>query len=63
MDEETEAIRAALSIPTAIWKLGIPLAMIVSWEQNHSILWAVLHGPCSFLYIGWHFWLAKVLGL
>jgi hypothetical protein len=31
--------------------MGVALAMIVSWDRNHSILWAVLHGVCNWLYV------------
>lgn len=26
---------------------GCALAMICSWDRSHSILWAMLHGICS----------------
>ena len=31
--------------------LGTALAMILSWETNHSILWATLHGILSWFYV------------
>jgi len=31
--------------------LGGALAMILSWEVNHSILWAIAHGFCSWIYV------------
>ncbi len=31
--------------------MGSALAMILSFQLNHSILWAVLHGVCSWLYV------------
>ena len=31
--------------------MGSGLAMILSWSINHSILWAILHGICSWLYV------------
>lgn len=30
---------------------GCALAMILSWDKNHSILWAIFHGICSWLYV------------
>jgi len=30
---------------------GAPLAMILSWSRNASILWCILHGLCSWLYV------------
>lgn len=31
--------------------VGIILAVILSWQRNHSILWAILHGCLSWLYV------------
>jgi len=31
--------------------MGASLAMIISWSVNKSILWAILHGCCSWLYV------------
>lgn len=31
--------------------MGTALAMILSWSANHSILWAILHGVCSWFYV------------
>ena len=33
---------------------GMILAMIMSWELNHSIIWALLHGWCSWLYVAYY---------
>lgn len=30
---------------------GATLAMIISWSVNKSILWAMLHGVCSWFYV------------
>jgi hypothetical protein len=30
---------------------GSILAMIISWSRNSSVLWAIIHGWCSWLYI------------
>ncbi len=38
--------------------MGCALAMILSWSANHSILWAVVHGILSWLYVI-YFWLIK----
>jgi hypothetical protein len=32
-------------------KMGVPLAMIISWSVNKSILWAMLHGIFSWFYV------------
>ena len=31
--------------------LGAALAIAISWSQNQSILWALLHGILSWLYV------------
>jgi len=33
--------------------MGTALAMILSYTQNHSILWAIIHGVLSWLYVIW----------
>ena len=30
---------------------GTALAMIISWSLHHSILWAIIHGIFSWLYV------------
>lgn len=30
---------------------GCVLAVVISWEQNKSILWAIAHGVCSWFYV------------
>ena len=39
---------------TALYTPGMVLAMIISWGLNHSILWALLHGWCSWLYVAYY---------
>lgn len=31
--------------------MGSALAMIISWSINQSILWAIIHGIFSWLYV------------
>jgi hypothetical protein len=31
--------------------MGSALAMILSYDRNHSILWAILHGLCTWFYV------------
>jgi len=31
--------------------LGTVIAVVVSWSRNRSILWAIFHGICSWLYV------------
>jgi hypothetical protein len=37
---------------------GCALAMVISWSQSHSILWTMLHGLCSWLYVI-YYWYTK----
>lgn len=30
---------------------GSALAIVISWTQHHSILWAIIHGILSWLYV------------
>lgn len=30
---------------------GCALAIAISYTTNHSIIWAILHGLCSWLYV------------
>jgi len=31
--------------------LGTILAVVLSWTTNHSIVWAIIHGFLSWLYV------------
>jgi len=31
--------------------LGSVLAVAISWTTNNSIIWAILHGICSWFYV------------
>ena len=33
---------------------GSALAITISWSLHHSILWAIVHGFLSWLYIIWY---------
>lgn len=44
MSYRVEATRAGISF-------GSALAIAISWSANHSILWAIIHGLCSWLYV------------
>ena len=35
---------------------GSALAITISWSKWHSILWAILHGVCSWLYVIYYWW-------
>jgi len=43
--------RIANDVKTVGLGLGSCMAMILSWEHNHSILWALGHGICSWGYV------------
>lgn len=33
---------------------GSALAITISWSQHHSIIWAIIHGIFSWLYVAWY---------
>jgi len=35
----------------AFYSLGATLSVVISWEANHAVVWAVLHGFLSWLYV------------
>jgi hypothetical protein len=35
----------------AFYSLGATLSVVISWEANHTVLWAVLHGFLSWFYV------------
>ena len=39
-----DVIRSGISMGTA-------LAMVISWSLNQSVLWAIIHGVFSWLYV------------
>lgn len=44
MSKTKEAARAGIT-------MGSALAITISWSLNHSILWAIVHGFFSWLYV------------
>lgn len=34
--------------------LGGLLAVILSWTVNHSVIYAILHCFCSWIYVAWY---------
>ncbi len=44
MAKGTETAKAGIGF-------GSALAITISWSQNHSILWAILHGILSWFYV------------
>lgn len=47
MSASRESVKAGISF-------GCALAIVISWSQNHSILWAIIHGFLSWLYVIWY---------
>ncbi len=35
---------------------GMALATAISWSLNHSILWGLIHGLCSWGYLVYYIW-------
>lgn len=33
---------------------GSALAITISWSQWHSVLWAIIHGVCGWLYVAYY---------
>ena len=54
-DPGARAERSARVHVTNVAKKGIgfgsALAIAISWSQNHSILWAIVHGILSWIYV------------
>ena len=44
MSNQTNAATAGIGF-------GAVLAMILSFQLNHSIVWAIIHGVCSWFYV------------
>ncbi|OMP32353.1 hypothetical protein [Mangrovimonas sp. DI 80] len=40
-----------IAIRTGVGILGTILAIVVSWERNKSILWAIFHGIFGWFYV------------
>ncbi len=47
MSASREGVKAGISF-------GCALAIVISWSQNQSILWAIVHGFLSWLYVIWY---------
>ena len=37
------------------FSLGFVIAACLSWGVNHSIVWSIIHGFCSWLYVIYYF--------
>lgn len=50
-------MKVKISVSPAI-TIGSIIAIVISWNINHSILWAIVHGFCSWWYVVyWFFFL------
>ena len=38
--------------------IGVTLAVVMSWQYNHSVLWAIVHGCFGWLYV-FYAWMFK----
>jgi hypothetical protein len=36
------------------WLLGMMIAVVISWEEDHSILWATVRGFLGWIWIAYH---------
>ena len=48
------AMGRSVQVAKAGVSFGSALAIAISWSVHHSILWAILHGFLSWLYVGWY---------
>jgi len=48
------AVRRATYAAKAGVSFGSALAIAISWSVNQSIVWAIIHGLLSWLYVAWY---------
>jgi len=51
MAEQTVVVRRTVSAAKAGVSFGSALAIAISWTANKSILWAIVHGFLSWIYV------------
>ena len=51
LEERNQKRNVILDRLDDIWAIGIPLAMILSWSRNASILYCIGHGIASWIYV------------
>ncbi len=51
MAEQTVYVRRSMTAAKAGVSFGSALAIAISWSANRSILWAIVHGILSWLYV------------
>jgi len=49
--ERGEVVSTAGEVTRSGLSMGAALAMVISWEHNHSVFWAIIHGILSWLYV------------
>lgn len=47
MSKKNEVVKSGITFGTA-------LAIAISWSINKSVLWAIIHGFLSWLYVIWY---------
>ena len=47
MEVRKEIVRSGITF-------GTVLAIAISWSINHSVLWAIIHGFLSWLYVAYY---------
>ena len=53
IEEQLSGSKSEGSIGGLVYAFGSMLAMILSFSLNHSILWAIGHGICSWFYVAY----------
>lgn len=48
MSESDDGCGGCLVAP---YTLGSTLAVVLSWDANHAVLWAIVHGVLSWIYV------------
>jgi hypothetical protein len=51
MAEQTIVVKRTVSAAKAGVSFGSALAIAISWSANKSIIWAIVHGILSWLYV------------
>ncbi len=46
-----ERVTASASMEASTWQFRYSLAIAISYTNNHSVLWAIIHGIFSWLYV------------
>jgi hypothetical protein len=52
--KETTVNKKPINYATAGISFGAALAITISWSVNKSILWAIIHGLFSWIYVAYY---------